>query len=67
MPELDDQAQTRLATAALFAALVRSLERRDVIARSEVIAELQKLYAELRDTSPTGVLETLTWAREMLK
>jgi hypothetical protein len=69
MPELDDQAQTRLAMAALFAALVRALEKRDVISREEVDAELEKIWREMRDYSAQsiGVLETLRWAGELLK
>jgi transcriptional regulator NrdR family protein len=68
MSELDDQAQTRLAMAALFAGLVRALERRDVTSRKEVEDELQKIYRQLREnpTSSTGVLETIRWAGEML-
>jgi hypothetical protein len=61
MPELDDQAQTRLAMAALFSALVRALERRDVIARSDFTVELDKVYREIRDY-PTNQIRTLETA-----
>jgi hypothetical protein len=69
MPAIDDQAQTRLATAALFAALVRALERRDVVSRPEVEAELDKLYHVIRDypSDWTGALEALSWAATLLK
>jgi hypothetical protein len=63
-----DQAQTRLAMAALFAALVRALEMRASISRTEVELELGKIYGSLRDSnSPTSVLETLDWARSLMR
>jgi hypothetical protein len=66
---LDDQAQTRLAMAALFVALVRALEKRDLTSRAEVSGELEKLYREVRDypAQSLGVIETLRWADELLK
>lgn len=69
MPAIDEQAQTRLATAALFAALVRALERREITSRSEVEAELHKLYHVIRDYPAdwTGALEALDWASTLLK
>jgi hypothetical protein len=68
MPELDDQAQTRLAMAALFAALVRALEKRGATPRKEVEAELDKIYHQLRSNpaGPIKSLETLKWANELL-
>jgi hypothetical protein len=70
IPELSDQAQTRLAMAALFAALVRALEKRDVTSRQEVSAELEKIYHDMRDNyghSPIAALETIQWAESILK
>jgi hypothetical protein len=63
MPELDDQAQTRLAIAALFAALVKALERRDLT------DGLEEVSRDIRNdrTSATGALETLQWTSEFLK
>ena len=69
MSLLDDQDQTRLAMAALFAALVKALEKRDLISRKEVEAEVGKIYQHVRDnpTQAKGALETLRWTSELLK
>ena len=69
MPELDDHAQTRLAIAALFAALVKALERRDVTAVSDFKDGLEEVSRDIRNnqTSATGALETLQWTSEFLK
>jgi len=69
MPELDDQAQTRLAIAALFAALVKALERRDVTAVSDFKDGLEEVSRDIRNNQPsaTGALETLQWTSEFLK
>jgi hypothetical protein len=53
IPELDDQGQTRLAIAALFAALVKALERRDVTAVSVFKDRLEEASHEIRN-SPTS-------------
>jgi hypothetical protein len=69
MPELDDQAQTRLAIAALFAALVKALERRDLTAVSDFKDGLEEVSRDIRNdrTSATLALETLQWTSEFLK
>jgi hypothetical protein len=69
MPELDDQAQTRLAIAALFAALVKALERRDVTAVSDFKDGIEEVSRDIRNNqmSGTGALETLQWTSEFLK
>ena len=69
MPELDAQAQTRFAIAALFAALVKALERRDVTAVSDFKDGLEEVSRDIRNdrTSATDALETLQWTSEFLK
>jgi hypothetical protein len=69
MPELDDQAQTRLALAAAFAALVKALERRDPTTVSDFKDGLEEVSRDIRNnrTSATGALETLQWISEFLK
>jgi hypothetical protein len=69
MAELDDQAQTRLTTAALFAALVKALEKRDVLARSDFANELDKVCREIANYPANAPItfETLNWTSELLK
>ncbi|WP_420406148.1 hypothetical protein [Nisaea sp.] len=65
---LNDQAQTRLAIAALFAALARTLGEQDESFPQRFDAHLEKFYREIREfpSDPIGTLETLKWAGEML-
>lgn len=67
--KLSDEEQTRLAMAALFVALVRTLEASDPSAPSRAEAELKKLYNKMRDypSQPIGAFETLRWAGELLR
>jgi hypothetical protein len=69
MPELDDQTQTRLAIAALFAALVKALDRRDMTAVSDFKDGLEEVSRDIRNnqTSATSALETLQWTSEFFK
>jgi hypothetical protein len=69
MAELDDQAQTRLTTAALFAALVKALERRDVLTRSDFKSELDKVCREIANYPANAPItfEALNWTSELLK
>jgi hypothetical protein len=69
MPELDGEAQTRLAIAGLFAALVRALDRRDVTAVSDFKDGLEEVSRDIRNnqTSATGALEMLQWTSDLLK
>lgn len=55
--------------AALFAVLVRALEKRGSISHPEVEAEIEKVYLGLRDnpTQSLPAMETLRWAGELLK
>jgi hypothetical protein len=66
---LADQAQTRLAVAALFVALVRALRGLDESVPSKVEAELERLFYRLRDypADTAGATETLRWASELLR
>ena len=66
MPELDDHAETRLAIAALFAALVRAIERGEEIARSDFTDELEKVIRGI-PASANGTLDTLRGTSELLK
>ena len=69
MPKLDDHAQTRLAFAALFAALVTALRESDSELPSRFDNALGRIYAEMKhyDSQPIGALETLRWVSELLK
>ena len=67
--QLDDQAETRLAMAALFVALVRALRGLDESVPSRAASELERLYHKMRDypAAPTGAIEALKWANELLR
>jgi len=69
MAELEEHAQTRLMTAALFAALVKALERRGVLARSDFTSELDKVCREIANYPANAPItfETLNWTSELLK
>ncbi len=59
--QLSDQAQTRLALASLFAALVQTLGERDEAFVPKFEERLEHLYREMDDyeSNPIGALETL--------
>jgi hypothetical protein len=65
---LDDQAQTRLAVAALAAAFAETLREQDGSFPSRFASNLETLYREMSDypSEPTGALETLRWTRDLL-
>jgi hypothetical protein len=67
--QLDDQAQTRLAVAALFVALVRTLGEQDQSVPARFDENLERLYRDMEDypSNPVGALETLRWTHEMLR
>ena len=68
-PPLNDQVQTRLALAALFVALVRTLHGSDAAVLPKAEAELERLYYKMKDWSrdTNGALETLRMAQQMLR
>lgn len=68
MPKLGEDAETRITIAALAAAIVRSAEHTIPGLSAGVIRELDALQHELRywESEPTGTIETLRWARELL-
>jgi hypothetical protein len=69
MSHLSDQAQTRLALAALAAAFAKTLDESDESFALRFGDNLRELYATMHEAeSPsTGVLETLKWTQELLK
>ena len=68
-PPLDDQAQTRLGMAALFVALVRSLDGQEGAVLPKVEAELEQLYYTIRNYPADwrGALEMLRWTSDLLR
>lgn len=60
MARLSEQAQTRLAVAALTAALVKTIGERDKSFASLFIKELERHYRNMEDyeTHPIGAMET---------
>lgn len=69
MPQLDDPAQTRLALATLFAALVRALDEQQGGVAKAFCRHLQATHQSMRDQEGPGhqVLETLRWADELVR
>ena len=69
MPTLDDAAQTRLAMAALFAALVRALGEEEKSFLKRYIAELDSLHLELQGTHSMALdaLEILQRTRQLIE
>jgi hypothetical protein len=67
--QLDDQAQTRLAVAALFVALVRILGEQNKSAPSTAAAVVEEYYRKISDweNAPAKTLETLRWVDELLR
>ena len=67
--QLDDQSQTRLAMAALFAALAQALGESDKFFPSRFGSELEKLYLAMRDypSGPLRAMETLKWTNELMR
>ena len=68
MAELSDQDQTRLALAALFAALAGALGERDKSFPEAFSRHLSALHSELvKDgRGEPGVLDALRWTHEMM-
>lgn len=68
MPESNPIDQTRLTLAALVACLVDALGEQDSDFRAKFLANLTRLYNNIRveDLSHIGAMETLTWTREFL-
>ncbi len=66
---LDDHAQTRLALAALFAALVQTLRERDEYLAERFDEHIERLYRTMEDyeSDPIKTLETLRWTHELLR
>ncbi len=69
MAQLNDQAQTRLALAAITAALVQTLSERDKSFASLFVKKLERLYRNMEDydTHPIGAMEALRWAKELIQ
>jgi len=65
----DDQAQTRLALAALTACIAQTLGEQDTTFVPRLRANLEKTYYHLRDsgTDALGTLETIRNVEELLK
>lgn len=68
MVNLGEDAETRMTIAAIAAAIVRVVESSNAGFSDQVKGELDKLQQEMRywDSEPTGVLETLSWFRELI-
>jgi len=68
-PIFSDQDQTRMAMAALFAALIEVLREQDKSAPSKADEALRRLYEKIKhwESDPIHVLETLKWAGEMVR
>jgi hypothetical protein len=66
MPQFDNQVQTRLAMAALTAALVAALGERDESLASSFEKNIDFLYRKMRGTEgePTEAINVLRWVRE---
>lgn len=69
MPALSDQAQTRLALASLFAALVKTLGTQDADAPHRFVRAVERMYRDMEDieSQPIGAMETLRWAKELIE
>ena len=65
---LDDQAQTRMALAALVAALAQTLDGSHPGSAKRFREAVERIYNDARDRDvPMSVLETLGWARQASK
>ncbi|KKK79218.1 hypothetical protein LCGC14_2835720 [marine sediment metagenome] len=66
---LDDQAQTRLALASLFVALVQTLGEQDKSFPSRFEKNVERIYREMEDyeSEPIQTMETLRWAHELIR
>lgn len=64
---LDENAQTRLAMAGLFAALAKALDATDPTFAERFRAELKGVYDQFEDfaVDPPKALETLKWAYDL--
>jgi cell division FtsZ-interacting protein ZapD len=65
---LSDQAQTRLALACLFGALVQTLNERDKGVQKEFLDKLERQYRTLEDwiPNPDGAMEALLWTKQTI-
>jgi hypothetical protein len=65
---LSDQDQTRMALAALFAALARTLGEQDESFLSRLSANLEQTYRQLEDKDePLAAMEALRWADTLIR
>lgn len=69
MPELSDNDQTRLAIAALFAALVRSLHDKGKCDLERFDEEIERLHLEMGEekSPPLMARRTLRWTHKYLR
>lgn len=65
---LDAQSQTRMALAALVAALVQTLASRDESVLERFSANVEKLYRAMENwkSDPIQAMETLRWTHSLL-
>ena len=65
---LDDQAQTRLAVASLFAALAQTLGEQSESFPPRFVAEVERRYRTMQEDEipPTQAMEMLRLVREMI-
>ena len=68
MPKLGEDAETRLTIAALAVALVKGAEETLPGLCLDFVQELDALQNQMRywESEPTGTMETLRWARELI-
>ena len=68
MAELSNEDQTRMAMAALFAALVKAMSVSDPQLPKRVSENLETMYRHGKDwpSQPIHMLETLRWAHEQI-
>jgi hypothetical protein len=67
--KLNDQAQTQLALAALFAALAKTFGEQYESFPSRFVANLERLHQKMKgwEGDPMVAMETLRWTSEILK
>ena len=66
---LDDQAQTRLAVAALFAALAQTLREQDESFPSRFEENVDRIYHQMKnyESVPIQAMEALRWTNELVR
>ena len=69
MPKHSEDAETRMAIAALMAALVNALSEESPGLAKRFCKNLEETYNSVRDyeSQPTGVIETLKWTSDFIK